>query len=173
MSNPLLIITEFSCIRKEEESRKKYKSLCMSETSGTFSWSFRTLPREMFEKKKKRSFTRISSLSPLAGFDTVSVQAASSLTRYKSITQYVRRATHSALVLCPVCVSTVPFVLIPVPHRASALSCHSLTKSRNGGAKAGPIMADNALKSTSGCESRPLGPQLLTSKPPNLPDSPH
>ncbi len=89
--------------------------------------------RKMFEIRS--SFTRCTNLSPLAESDTVSVQTASSLTRDKSIMQYVRRATYSALVLCPVCVSTVPFVLIPFFHRASAFSCHSFTKSRNGGAE--------------------------------------
>lgn len=91
-------------------------------------------PRVWMPYIKKYSLIYSIHLSPLPGYDRVSVHTVLSLTRDKSIMRYVGRATYIALVLCPVRVSTVPFVLIPLFHQASAFSCHSLTKSRNGGA---------------------------------------
>lgn len=126
----------FTSEKVEEEGRekeKKYKGLlCI--------WNLQDTHQEFSYLAQRNAWNKIfpyTYYQPVTpGWIWHSVgPTASSLTGDKSITQYVRRATYSALVLCRVCVSTVLFVLSPLLHQASAFSCHSFNESRNGGDK--------------------------------------
>lgn len=69
----------------------------------------------------------------------------------------MRRGTNSALVLCPVWISRVPLVLIPLLHQASAFSRHSLTNNRKWGAKFDQSWQIMGLKQPVGVKADHLG----------------